>query len=191
MQPASDNVIILDPGEITPPGYEDAIKLTLIGSIDTRPDGKFDWARKFIQGLVELTDPLKGILQYRGLRFIIGNTFFPSNNPEPTIQNPEFISKIQWTNQLIHDSDIIFCNFLKRSQAPIPLFWFGMVAQSGKLVVRCPDEYMGYGLVQTICQCYNIPLMPGKVGSVLAIVQAMDSISDVFKSKQDKNTLPE
>lgn len=191
MTPVSSNIMVLDPGEITPPGNEDAIKLTLIGSIDTRPDGKFNWAQKFINGLVELTDPLKGVLQYRGLRIIVANTFFPTNNPEASVMNPEFVSKINWTNQVLQDSDLIFCNFLKKSTASIPLFWFGLAAQSGKMVVRCPDQYINYGIVQITCQNMGIPLMPGKVGSVLAIVQAMDSISDVFKLKQDKNSLPE
>lgn len=193
MNQVSANVMVLYPGEIPPPGCEDAIKLMLVGSVDARPDGKFDWGGKFINGLVDICDPVKGILQYRGLRFLVFNSVVPSSNPgaPPTVDNEEFVGKTNWMIQSIGESDLIFCNFLKKSTNPFPLFWLGLMAQTGKLVVRCPDQYMGYGLVQVVCKNYNIPLMPGKVGSVLAIVQAMNTISDVFNLKQDKNQLPE
>lgn len=191
--PASDNVLILMPGEVPPAGSEDAIKLLLIGSVDARPDGKFDWGGRFIKGLVELTDPFKGILQYRGLRFVVFNSVVPGSNPDapPSPENPEFVTKFEWITQAMDECDIIFCNFLKNSKGRMPLYWFGNCVRSQKLVVRCPDQYIGYGLVQQACQHFGVPLMPGKVGSVLAIVQAMNTISDVFNLKQDKNQLPE
>lgn len=193
MQQLSGNIIVLTPGELCPPGCEDAIKLVLLGSIDTRPDQKFDWAGKFCNGLVELTDPLKGVLQYRGVRFVVYNTTTPPANLQapPTVDNPEFVSKLNWMFQCLAECDLIFCNFLARSKEMMPMYWLAFCSQSQKMVVRCPDQYCNYGTVQVTCQNFNIPLMPGKVGSVMAIVQAMNSISDVFNLKKDKNILPE
>lgn len=193
MAPASDNVLVLTPGEIPPPGTEDCIKLLLMGSIDARPDGKYDWGTRFINGLVENTDPVRGILQYRGLKFLVYNSVVPPQNPEapPSLENPEFVSKYEWMVQCMEDCDLIFCNFLKKSQNPLPLYWFGLAASTGKLVTRCPDQYFGYGLVSCSCKHFGSPLLPGKVGSVLAIIQAMNTISDVFNSKADRNQLPE
>lgn len=193
MNQVSDNILVLYPGEIPPPGYEGAIKLLLIGSIDSRPDGKYDWGTRFINGLAENTDPLQGILQYRGLRFIVYNSVVPPQNPAnpPTLDNPEFVSKYEWMVQCMDDADLIFCNFLKKSQNPLPLYWFGLAAGTGKLVTRCPDQYFGYGLVSCSCKHFNSPLLPGKVGSVLVIIQAMNTISNVFNVKSDKNQLPE
>jgi hypothetical protein len=49
-------------------------------------------------------------------------------------------------------------NFLPNSQSPITLLELGLKADSGKLMVICPDEFWRSGNVQIVCNKFNIPL---------------------------------
>ena len=181
MQQVSNNIIVIYPGEIIPEGTENSIKLFLGGSIDTRDDRKFDWADKFIKGLTEITDPQKGLIQYQGLNFVIMNSFVVPKNPIPNVLNPEFMGKMDWIYSSMAASDCIFLNFLKKSTATLPMFLFGYCCASGKLVVRCPEEYINYSTVYSACRQHNVPLLPGKVGSVLSVLSQMMAFTPKFQ----------
>jgi hypothetical protein len=51
-------------------------------------------------------------------------------------------------------------NFLKKSVSPLPLYEFGLTVNSGKLVVRCSQEYFQYGVISFFCNRCNVPLLP-------------------------------
>ena len=190
MEQVSDNILVIYPGEMFPEGTENSIKILLSGSIDTREDKKYDWASKFIEGLKSLTSPDKGLIQYQGLNFIIANSFVSPGNPAANIMNPEFQQKTNWMFQMIAGCDAIFINFLKKSTSAIPLFWFGYCCSSGKCVVRCPEEYINYGIVRMTCQNHSISLLPGRVGNVLSVLQALAVYTPKFQEVQ-KYQLPE
>lgn len=190
MEQLSNNVMLLNVGDQIPVGTEDSLKIFLTGSIDLNMTGEFNWQDKFIKGFVELVDPEKGMLAYSKYNYILINSYYVPQNPVPNIFNQEMVNKQAWEFDMMEVSDAIFCNFLKRSTSPIPLFWFGYACRSGKLLCRCPDEYANYGLVRTTSEKYNVPLIPGKVGSVGQIVAMFFSFIPRFQDIT-KNSLPE
>lgn len=182
MEQPKDNVIVLTPGDAIPEGTENSVKILLLGSIDTREDRKFDWAGKFIAGICDITDPEKGLIQYQGFNFTLINGTVPSPiNGTPNLFNNDFITKTNWIYQMISECDAIFFNFLKNSVASIPLFWFGYCCSSGKMVVRCSEEYCNYPIVKLSCASKNIPLLPGKVGSVLNALNSIAAFTPKFQ----------
>lgn len=188
---ASDNILVVNAGEVIPEGNEDALKIYLAGSTDMTPGSQFNWRDKFIDGLVSLSSNTNnGLIMLKNQRFVIVNPVYTANNPEPTILNPEFVTKINWTQDMFQQCDAVFCNFLKRSTAMMPMFEFGCLATSQKMIVRCPEEYCNYSLVKIICERNNIPLYPGKVGTIPVIIQAMYSYIPKF-SEINKLQLPE
>lgn len=190
MEQLSNNVMLLNVGDQIPVGAEDSLKIFLTGSIDLNMTGEFNWQDKFIKGFLELVDPQKGMLAYNKYNYIIINSYYAPKNAELSIFNQEMVQKQNWEFELMEQADAIFCNFLKKSKSPVPLFWFGYASRSQKLLVRCPDEYMHYGLVRTACEKFNIPLVPGKIGSIGQIVAMFFSFIPRFQ-EITKNSLPE
>lgn len=191
MEQVSDNILVLGPGDAIPEGTENSIKILLLGSIDTRDDHKFDWASSFIKGMIDITDPQKGLIQYQGFNFIIINsTITPPGGLVPNVMNNDFTMKMQWTFSMAAAADSIFLNFLKRSTAPLPLYWLGYTCGSGKLCVRCPEEYVNYSIVNLTCRQHGVALLPGKVGSVLSVLQSIAAFTPKFQEVL-KYQLPE
>lgn len=200
MKQLSENVIEIYPGEPIPEGSESAISILLLGSSDINGNAKYDWASKFCEALIEITDPQKGILQFQNLKFVIANGTIPPQNPVASIMNPEFCTKSEWIYQMIGTGpnspqgstgcDGIFVNFLKRSTASYPLFLFGLCATSGKLVARCDEQNVSYPFVFLTSKALNIPLLPGRVGSVLSVLQSFAIMIPKFQDAT-KYQLPE
>lgn len=190
MEQPSENVLVLYPGELFPEGSECAISIFLTGSIDTREDRKFDWAGKFIQALVEITDPTKGILQFQNLKFVIANSAIPPINPAANLMNPEFVNKTNWSLQMVQSCDAIFVNILKKSMEAYPLFWLGLCLAQGKTVIRCPEEAKNYSLIRLACQQFGVSLLPGRVASVLSVLQSLAVMIPKFQ-EATKYQLPE
>jgi hypothetical protein len=75
-----------------------------------------------------------------------------------TFENPQFFQQVSWELDAMEKADYIIMNFLPDSKSPITLLELGLMAESGKLHVVCPDEFYRSGNVQVICNKYNIPL---------------------------------
>lgn len=192
MNQVLDNLLVLGPGEAIPEGAEDSLKLYLAGSVDLSGNEKYMWQDKFIAGMAELVGPDHGLLMFQKYNYIVFNPYYVPQNSAPNIMNPEFGMLKQWEFMAMDMADGIFCNFLKRSTSPLPLFNFGYVCRSGKVVVRCPDEYYQYALIRFICQNYNIPLLPGKTGSILSVLQSLFAYCPAFQEATNSSLqLPE
>lgn len=190
MEQVSDKILVIGPGEAIPEGTESAIKILLLGSIDTREDHKFDWADKFIKGMIDITDPQKGILQYQNYNFVIVNGTITIPNMTLNAMDQNFVMKMQWTYQTIASVDSIFINFLKKSTSQMPLYWLGVCSSTQKLTVRAPEEYINYGVVRLTCQINNIPLISSKTGSVLDALNNIAAFTPKFQELM-KYQLPE
>ena len=192
MEQLSSNVIVLQMGDPIPPGTEDAIKILLVGSesIDDSSDS-FDWQGKFISGVLNITDPEKGLLMFKNKKYIIINCkYIPKMMPDAGMpQNAELLNKYNYILDMANMSDGIFCNILKKTQSPIPLFEFGLFTSSNKLVIRCPEEYQYSSLVKLICERSNVPLLPGK-SSVKDVMFSLFAYIPKFQEMQ-KYQLPE
>lgn len=194
MQQISETVFTLEGGEPIPPsGFEDFVKIALMGTSDMGPAQNGDWQSKFAQGVAAITstEPNKGIIMYRGMKFLLMNCkTMGYSNPMMTYDNPEFVTKISNDLNYSQAADAIFFNFLKSSQSVTPLVEYSLVAGTGKCVVRCPNEYVNYGLVRIIAERYQVPLLPGATTSVLSVLQTMWGFIPAFQEVQ-KFRMPE
>lgn len=160
MQQLSEHVIVLSPGDQLPEINGDAIKLYLAGTEDLNP-ANVHWQDKFAQGMVALTEGPGAISVFKNKNWIILNPMStPQMNPQPSPDNPEWVAKKDWECGMLNAADGIFFNISKKSQSPLVMFNFGMLINSGKMAVRCSQEYFQYGIVAYMCQRHNIPLLP-------------------------------
>lgn len=73
------------------------------------------------------------------------------------ITNPEFKKQVTWELNALEQSDLIIMYFDPKTQAPISLLELGLYAQSGKLIVCCPEGFWKKGNVDIVCETYHIP----------------------------------
>ena len=182
----SENVTVLSPGD-TFLDAPDALKIYLAGCMSLSEGDAFDWQSKFSSGVATLSsiDSPQALLQFKGKRFIICNPRSMRANPERTLQNPEFVTAQNWKMDAIEYCDGIFCNFLKKSVDVMPMMEFGYILRTGKAVVRAPQAYVNYPIVQYMCQRFKIPLLPeGRAGDVLSVLQTMFSYVPGFQARQ-------
>jgi len=189
MQQITDRIITIGVGEQIPPTPADAIKIMFLGSEDLSGLPDYDWQGKFMEGLSLITDPQKGLIMYKNMDFIILNPKGPVQNPSPTYDNQEFHTKINWILDNINNVDLIVLNILKKSNSPFPLFYFGYLAQSKKMIVRCPGGYGLSGLVKITCERLSIPLLEGRT-TVKDVMLCAGSFIEKFKDNS-KYQLPE
>ena len=76
---------------------------------------------------------------------------------EQSIDNPKFTEQVNWELEHLEKADLIVLNLVPDTMSPISLLEFGMYAQSGKLVVYCPEGFWRKGNVDVVCQRYGIP----------------------------------
>lgn len=177
----ASNIVILNSGEPLPPeGTDDYIKIMLLGSTDLVTGGQLDWYTKFCEGLAIIAgrESAKGVNIFKNLNYLIFNgKSLPSPDASVSPNNPAFVNHFSWVNDLAAISDGIFVNFLKNSTNIMPMYWFTLFAQSGKMVCRVPLEadYIYSGLVNTTCTRFNIPCFPGKMGNVMSVLQSFFS----------------
>lgn len=192
MEQLSSNVAMISGAEPIPEGFEDYIKIALMGSSDLNPANQ-PWQEKFAQGVAMITntEPNRGIVMYRGVKILLLNCQSgQAMNPSLAFDNPEFVTKISADLDYSMAADAIFFNFLKKSQSVVPMVEFSLIVQSGKAVTRCSNEYVNYGLVRTLCERYKSPLLPGATTSVLSVLQSMWSFIPKIQELQ-KYKLPE
>ena len=75
------------------------------------------------------------------------------------ITNSTFRGQVEWELDAMDRADLIVMYFDPNTKSPITLLELGLHAQSGKLLVGCPDGYWRRGNVQVMCDRYNIPLV--------------------------------
>ena len=72
--------------------------------------------------------------------------------------NNQFNSQVNWELNHLEESDIIFMYFSPETKSPISLLELGLWAESGKMIVCCPDGFWRKGNVDIVCTKYNIQL---------------------------------
>lgn len=127
--------------------YNGGVKMFLAGSIEM---GKAEnWQDKVEETLA------------------LSNVLFTSFNPrreewdsswEQNYSNANFYQQVNWELNALDKSDIIFMYFDPNTKSPISLLELGLYAETGKMIVTCPDGFWRKGNVQIVCEKYNIPL---------------------------------
>lgn len=72
--------------------------------------------------------------------------------------NPEFYSQVTWELDMLNKADIIAMYFDPNTKSLISLIELGLYANSGKLIVCCPEGFWRKGNVDIICSEYGIKL---------------------------------
>ena len=72
--------------------------------------------------------------------------------------NTEFERQVNWEQDMLEDSDIIFMYIAGTSKSPITLLELGEFLTSGKLIVVCEEDFYRYGNVRIMCERFGIPL---------------------------------
>jgi len=72
--------------------------------------------------------------------------------------NPEFNKQVNWELDHLDKADIIFMYFSPETKSPISLLELGLYADSGKMIVCCPDDFYRKGNVDIVCARFNIPV---------------------------------
>ena len=72
------------------------------------------------------------------------------------IENPEFREQVQWELDNQRKADVIAMYFAPDSKSPISLLELGLFADTGKMIVCCPDGFYRKGNVDIVCKKYNV-----------------------------------
>jgi hypothetical protein len=72
--------------------------------------------------------------------------------------NPEFNRQVNWELEHLDKANLIFMYFSPETKSPISLLELGLYADSGKIIVCCPDDFYRKGNVDIVCTIYDIPL---------------------------------
>ena len=72
--------------------------------------------------------------------------------------NPQFNYQVNWELDHLDKADIIFMYFSPETKSPISLLELGLYAESGKMIVCCPDDFYRKGNVDITCARHDIPV---------------------------------
>lgn len=128
---------------------ESYLGIFLAGSIDMGTAD--DWQKKLIKELKK-SPTMDGMAILNPRRDDWDSSWVQS------ITEPYFKEQVEWELNGMDAVDIIVMNFLEDSKSPITLLELGLMADSGKLIVCCPDGFYRRGNVEVICDRYDIPL---------------------------------
>jgi len=72
--------------------------------------------------------------------------------------NPQFREQVEWELACLELATVILCYFDPETKSPITLLELGLHAQSGRMVVVCPDGFWRRGNVDLTCRRYGVPM---------------------------------
>ena len=88
------------------------------------------------------------------------------------IDEPLFREQVEWELDAQERADLCAMYFSPETRAPITLLELGLFAQSGKLVVCCPEGFWRRGNVQVVCRRYGVRVVPDLAALTAAIAAA-------------------
>ena len=71
--------------------------------------------------------------------------------------NAEFRTQVEWELDALARANYIVMYFDPDTKSPISLLELGLYADSGKLLVVCPEHFWRKGNVDIVCEKYHIP----------------------------------
>lgn len=84
--------------------------------------------------------------------------------------DPKFSQQVNWELNSLEVSNLIVFYFDPNTKSPITLLELGLFANTGKVIVCCPDGFWRKGNVEIICDRYNIPLVE-KYNDLVSLVK--------------------
>lgn len=125
-----------------------SIKIFLAGSIEMGT--AVDWQTKVVK---ELNDFTKDLIFLNPRRDSWDSSWVQS------IENEKFYEQVTWELDALDKADYIFMYLDPNTMSPISLLELGLYANTGKLIVVCPDGFWRKGNVEVVCERFAIPLL--------------------------------
>lgn len=88
---------------------------------------------------------------------------------EQTIENAQFNEQVTWELEHLEKADVIALYFDPSTKSPISLLELGLHAQTGSLIVCCPEGFWRKGNVDIVCNEYQIK----QVNSIEKLIEAV------------------
>jgi hypothetical protein len=129
---------------------ESSLKIFLAGSIEMGSAEK--WASKVVKEIKDSSITKSDIVLFNPRRDSWDSSW------EQRITNDQFRYQVNWEMNMLECSDIIFLYFSHETKSPISLLELGLYADSGKMIVCCPDGFWRKGNVEIVCARHGIPL---------------------------------
>ncbi|MEO1450044.1 MAG: nucleoside 2-deoxyribosyltransferase domain-containing protein, partial [Bacteroidota bacterium] len=76
------------------------------------------------------------------------------------IDNPVFVEQVEWELAGQEQADLIAMYLDPGTKAPISLLELGLFANSGKMIVCCPEGYWRKGNVDVVCRHHGVYQVP-------------------------------
>lgn len=73
-----------------------------------------------------------------------------------SIDNPMFREQVEWELKCLSMSDLILMYLQPNTMSPISMLELGLFANSGKLVVCCPDGFWRKGNIDVVCNQHPV-----------------------------------
>lgn len=89
------------------------------------------------------------------------------------IKEAKFYEQVQWELKAQEQADMIVMFFAPETKSPISLLELGLFAQSGKMVVCCPDGFWKKGNVDIVCERYGVPQVENLSELIDCIIQKL------------------
>ena len=95
----------------------------------------------------------------------------------PSADNPEFRRQVEWELHALDNADIIVMYLAPGTKSPVSLMELGLHAQSGKVILYCPDGFWRKGNVDITAEHYGIEQV-SSIEELIAEVRARVDHSD-------------
>lgn len=147
------------------------ITIFLAGTID---DGhSSDWQAEIIKACSDIEE----VEFYNPRRYD-----FPEHPKKEDVVN-----QIRWEQEYLDKADYIIMNILPGSKSPISLLELGLYAESGKIIVHCPESFYRYTNVEETCCKYAIYLnndtsiqaLKESVHEIVCLEKEIQNIEDI------------
>jgi len=105
------------------------------------------------------------------------------------IDNPEFNEQVNWELNHQKNADIIAMYFAPESKAPISLLELGLFADTGKMIVCCPEGFYRKGNVDIVCKKYGVEEVDNWGDFVKGIKNKLSNTTIKKQSRSLKSTV--
>ena len=145
--------------DIFVPDYDYVVEVRPDLPIDSKPEN-YNIPTVFLAGTIDMGNSenwQKKTIQTLDKTLINCIVYNPRRDTCPS-GNTEFERQVNWEQDMLEDSDIIFMYIAGTSKSPITLLELGEFLTSGRLIVVCEEDFYRYGNVRIMCERFNVPL---------------------------------
>ena len=88
--------------------------------------------------------------------------------------NPVFRGQVEWELDGLDRADWVMMYFDPATRSPISLLELGLLADSGRLLVACPEGFWRRGNVEVVCRRHQLPFLPDLDALIDAVEARLD-----------------